>query len=134
VWSFKWGNNTDGTFPLVFVAYGLNEFEANTTLNKDLTYRIEFAFHRVTSTTWNVELRIYDQAGSLVLTEADFIGYASTSLAGYNWTISSASLLRLLWCGENDWGSWAPSQEETHYFGGVCVRADDWCGPYSGGV
>jgi hypothetical protein len=106
-------------------------------MSKNHTYRLEWHFTRV-GNNFTLELRVYNESGALVYDSEDFLNDSNGKLSDYGGTFgvtdSDWAYMRGLWVGENDWNNWSHSNDEPQYWGGVCLRSDDWCGPYSGGV
>ena len=102
-------------------------------LQKNVVYRIEWHFHFLTSSTFKFDTRIYDAAGTLLYTDADFLSgnFLNQTLAARdpNFRNTNNDCFRHLFVGNNGQASWAATNTYT-YWGGVKVCRDGWCGAY----
>jgi hypothetical protein len=102
-------------------------------LQKNTVYRLEWHFHFITSSTFKFDTRIYDAAGTLLYTDADFLSgnFLNQTLAARdpNFRNTDNSCFRHLFVGNNGQASWTNTNTYT-YWGGVKVCRDGWCGAY----
>jgi hypothetical protein len=108
-------------------------------LPKNQTFRYELQIHRTGSNTFNMHARVYDSSNLLVYDDADFANQDGTRTLADNPTLTFHNLANLggLNVGHN--GVYGAGQSDLFpfihsYQGGICVRTDGWCGPYSGGI
>lgn len=110
-----------------------NQFTPGSVFAFNTTYRIEWEFARISTTTWNLHCRIYDSSDVLLYEDADFGNAQSGSLADTPTittdTPESQQECFLAFQG----GEGVPGGGEFMYFGGWAVSLADWCGPYSSG-
>jgi len=105
-------------------------------LARNATYRFEWAINIAAGMgTYTVEIRIYDSAGTLLYTEADFFN-SSTALTGQVMTIPAANRPNVAGgqFGTNGplIGAFAPDPIDPMWIiAAVCARTDDWCGPWN---
>lgn len=98
------------------------------------TYRSEWQAQRLGVNLWNVYWRWYGTNDtSLLYTPANIwstFDPVLMSVAGLGVALQDAEM-RGWWLGTN--GGTFPVLPSTQYsyYGGVCVRWDDWCGPYT---
>lgn len=105
-------------------------------LAKNATYRVEWAVARLTTTTFNLHVRIYNSAGTLILSDADFLSQnGAVSLADDPELLFNAvANLDGLNVGLNGIGGSAPPFPFVHsYQGGFITNDTDWCGAYIAG-
>lgn len=128
LWWETYGNGTIGTFSC----------KLGTPLSFRTEYRIEIHCHIVDATTFTAEIRIYDASGTLVRTETDFtqvdIGGGSFTSDRQQGAQGGLAQWQDLAIGFNGASPWPVTMNPANYWGGVCVRTDNWCGAYSGGV
>jgi hypothetical protein len=106
-------------------------------LDKNVTYRVEMQLHRLTANTWNMHVRIYNTAGTLLYDDDDFRnGDRSASLASNpSLSLVNPQGLNGITAGNNGIGSEPtppPWPFTISYQGAFCVRSDTWCGAYTG--
>lgn len=103
------------------------------TLSKGVTYRFEYAYELVTSTTFRFAVRIYSSADVLLYTSDDFTasGLGVTTLADYcasnTFTVNSATTPEGFHGGTNDLGSEAG---DYAYESGFAISDVGWCEAY----
>ncbi len=102
-------------------------------LQKNAVYRIEWHFHFITSSTFKFDTRIYDAAGTLLYTDADFLSgnFLNQTLLARdpNFRNTNNDCFRHLFVGNNGQANWTATNTYT-YWGGVKVCRDGWCGAY----
>jgi hypothetical protein len=102
-------------------------------LDKNVTYRFELQILRTGTSTFQMHVRVYNSAGTLLYTDAHFRSEAGTTLAS-NPTFVFHNLANLdgFNAGLNGLGGseWFPSVVYM-YQAGLAVCADTWCGPYA---
>jgi hypothetical protein len=104
-------------------------------LNKNQTYRFELQIHRTGTTTFQMHVRIYDSAGSLIASDEDIHNIGNTLRLSSNPTLTFGNVEWLdgLNAGNNGITNLPAGSNFTHsYQAAFCVRADTWCGPYNG--
>jgi hypothetical protein len=102
-------------------------------LNKNETYRFELQIVRSGANTFNMHVRIYDAAGTLIADDDDITNIGSTLRLSQNPTFTFPNLAWLdgLNAGNNGIGSLPANSNFTYaYQGGFAVCSGDWCGPY----
>ena len=113
------------------------------TLDLDHTYRFELAITRTSSTTFRAQFRIYDAEGvgePLLYNTSDMKNNLGTNnlVTVPDFTIGNAAKFQTLRVGFNGMDPTESADDlgptTLFYWGGVCVREDTWCGPYSGGI
>ncbi len=108
------------------------------TLNKNQTYRFELQIHRIGTTTWNAHVRLYDSSDRLIATDADYnnINNSANLASTPTFTFNNISFLTGLQIGGNGWAGGVAGDYGfiAYYWGGLCVRTNDWCGPYANGI
>jgi len=106
-------------------------------LDLNHTYRVESQVYRLGAATYNLHIKIYNEADALVAGDSDFANAnASATLADTpTFTADPNTHLSLqeFSIGNNGPGD-AVAATRYLYWGGVCLRTDDWCGPYAGGI
>jgi len=103
-------------------------------LQRQQTYRLEYQYTRQATNAWTLHARIYDEAGNLIRSDADFYDNGgSTTLATYSGTITSGTdclLNHMIGYGQEPGnGSPDPAHQQI-YYGGFAVSLSDWIGPY----
>lgn len=139
VWQMTFGSNANGTLDMGF-AFSTSGagFSLIGVLRKSTTYRFEWAFHRQTSGTYKVDIRIYDGAGALVADDARFISQwnpdytTPLSMKDPDLMLSDACIRRMM-IGYNG-PSWPEMNDAFARFGGWAVRLSSdrsaWLGAY----
>jgi hypothetical protein len=135
-WNWTWASKNDGTFPIGFNTE-TNPFprsrwvlgKPRQNLLKNTTYRLEWRINRQ-STGYSVSVRVYNAANTLLFDDNNIwdIALGATLAAAPLHAMDNACLDKLM-VGTNG-GSWQFTATQYDYIGGVCVRSDDWCGPY----
>lgn len=95
--------------------------------------RLEWALTRhATNSTCKLQVRVYNNAGSLTWTNVDFWGDQNHQLSVIDPTLTFSDMTNIL-CGVN-LGNNGPDQQPTGnnyiYWGGFAVSRTDWCGAY----
>lgn len=106
-------------------------------LPKGVTFRYEWQVTRVSDTTFNLRARIYDTAGTLVRSDADFVneGNTRTLAATPSLLFNNVNNLDGLNAGCNGIGGSAPPFPFIYgYQSAFAVSDTDWIGPYSNGT
>ena len=110
-------------------------------LQRDVTYRIEERYERLTTTTWRLHVRIYNSANTLLYDDADLVcnqsGHSSHTLEDnidiVTPTPECLENLMIVNQGQlgdlGDRGADAPDENRIFY-GGCAISKVDWCGPY----
>jgi hypothetical protein len=102
-------------------------------LQKNTVYRLEWHFHFITSSTFKFDTRIYDAAGTLLYTDADFLSgnFLNQTLLARDPSFRNTNndCFRHLFVGNNGQANWAATNTYT-YWGGVKVCRNGWCGAY----
>ncbi len=142
-WMFKVYHNAGGAghwTPQLWAGNGIQAWpNTNFTgpvLDKHVTYRVEVQAHRVGATTYQLHIRIYNSANTLIAQDSDFQnGDNSGTLAG-NPTLTFRDVNNLggLNVGSNGIFPAHSSAFLYGYQGGIAVSASGWIGPYAGGV
>lgn len=110
-----------------------------TPLNKNQTYRFEWQILRVSDTTFQLHVRVYDSAGTLVLSDANYRNEGGTR------TLAAVPTPTLLFNNVNNLdglnagcngisGSAPPFPFVYGYQSAFAVSGTDWIGPYAGGI
>jgi hypothetical protein len=140
-WSFSFDIDANGWRPKmqsqVSTRFMLSNAGAAAYLARNQTYRIEWQVHRIGATTYNLHMRIYNSAGTLLYSDANFVNPANgQSLANApTLTLTNPETLDGFQVGTNGPGVDPGGTVTPMWYIGCCaVRADDWCGPYAGGV
>lgn len=146
----KPGNNLNGTFPIRFLMdeaatghFNQAYLQPNSTaqnLTKGIVYRIEIAFTILDGTYLRPRFRLYGADDSTLLFPdgatgctkmVDLTGASLSSLADTTYPYFNLNWL-CSWELGNNGGSLGPfSTACADYFGGLCIRTDDWCGAYA---
>jgi hypothetical protein len=124
------------TYPTAMtpVKYDLGFVSPAVYLERDRTYRIEWQIQRLSVTTFDFHVRIYDSRGALLYGDEAFVNRFDrteslannppltfrnvANLAGFQMGTSGAAI--------NTGSDVAPAW----YYGSVAVCSGDWCGPY----
>jgi len=110
-----------------------------TTLTRDVTYRVEELYTRVTSTSWKLSLRVYDQSGALIRQNADFTDtwHNGVTLASQPDIItpdpSCLQNMMIVNQGLADNRGSDNAAANRIYYGGFAVSLSGWVGPYVSG-
>ncbi|HEY0674232.1 MAG TPA: Ig-like domain-containing protein [Longimicrobiales bacterium] len=105
-------------------------------LPKNQTYRYELQIHRVTSTQFQMHVRIYNSAGTLVADDDDFRNYdvGVTLASNPTFPLTAATNLDGLNAGNNGIANLPAGSNFTYaYEGAFAVCSGGWCGPYVAG-
>lgn len=145
----NFASKNDGTFPWYF---GNDQGSANNldrqwrpssvggtiiNLSKAVFYRYEIKLNRAGVDSYTVDIRIYNAANTLL-----YDGTTNTNVRNQNGTLVNAAPLYIgdTYVNSFEVGTngasmfFHPVQIEHSYYAAVCVRSDDWCGAYSGGI
>jgi hypothetical protein len=122
---------------VIFLLNTNGQFAFGPWLDKHKTYRIECALTRLTSTTYDFQMRVYDTANALVFSDADFPADAGggTLATRGPWTFRNVANLDGFNCGTNDFetagNDWWTTTFDYSYQGCFAIRDDQgWLGPY----
>lgn len=107
-------------------------------LPKDETHRWEIALSRISTTEFNLSVRVYDSSDVLVLDDADFlsqngaVSLADTPTILFNNSSTAASMDGLNHGCNGVGGTWVPSSDFVYsYTGGTAICDDQgWIGPF----
>jgi hypothetical protein len=112
-------------------------------LQSSTLYRFEMQLHKLSTTTWNLHVRVYDAANVLIASDADYrnvfssggVGAGTVRLADnptLNFSTTNGSQMDELRAGCNGIGGtdWFPSLLYA-YQGCFAVSRSDWLGPYN---
>lgn len=114
-------------------------------LNKNATYRFEMALTRITTTTYSVQIRVYNNSNTLLYTETDFPANTAAGFGTGNvgtrapFTFKNADALGGFNIGQNDVevtahpeNSWITVPGFEYGYQGCVAIVDDqgWIGPY----
>jgi hypothetical protein len=120
-----------------FLTNANGQFDNGPWLNKGQTYRVEVELARLTATTYEFDIRVYDSANTLLFTGADFPadGGGGTIATRGPWTFRNVNNLDGFNCGTNDFeaagNDWWTSSFDYSYQGCFAVADDQgWIGPY----
>ena len=142
-WAFQIITSDDGTWVASYeLDSNLNPGDLryigrNVAFEKNVTYRFELQVHRISTSQFNLHSRVYDADGTLLLDDEDWESAGrETSLAeNPALTFKAVQNLNGLNAGFNGLGGPSTLMPFTMYYqGAFCVRTDDWCGPYEGGI
>jgi hypothetical protein len=132
------GSNTDGTFPIAFgteASYPRNYISTSNTgadvgtLQKGVTYRLEWRWTRTATSTYSLDLRITDPSGTVIENNSTMRAWGGSTLASNNTGFPvDAAFMTGIRVGIN--GGFSASGTQNVYWGGFAVCAD-WCGAYS---
>lgn len=156
IWGWNFAPRANGTFRFEGHTYGypvdngpydgwlLVSSGAGSSLNKANTgnavYRIEWKVTRTAADTYTMDARIYDKDDVLVYS-GDGVGASIGAIyqagnPGVTLATAGTGLsmkddhLRAFQIGSNN-GGLAVDNNQRFYYGGVCVRSDNWCGPWT---
>lgn len=139
-WSWSFDVDASGWRPKlqsqVSTRYYLTSGGSPVYLARNATYRLEWQVKRTGAAALELHARIYNSANALLYGDADFMNGA-TSLADLPVCgVTDLNGLDGLQVGTNGPTTTDPGGSiiPMWYLGCVAVRADDWCGPYSGGI
>ena len=140
-WSWSFDVDANGWRPKmqsqVANKYALTSGGSAAYLARNQTYRLEWQIHRIGASTCNIPGRIYNSAGTLLYSDANFVNQSTgVSLAATpTLNLTNAETLDAWQVGTNGPGV-DPGGTVTPmwYLGCAAVRADGWCGPYLNGV
>ncbi len=105
-------------------------------LNRGVTYRVEEQYERTGTNTWIMHARVYDAAGNLVKSDADFqcmSGHGNHTMADRPTSTMAASCMVHQSIGWQGGGGNRGSDDENNnriYYGGFAVSQAGWVGPY----
>lgn len=108
-------------------------------LQKNVTYRFEVKITRATASTFTMEVRVYDSAGTLLYDNDDFLNQTRTAaIHTRTFNINNTGNLGQFNAGLNGLGTgssapWWPSAVYM-YQGGIAIGDTDWLGPYGNGM
>ena len=106
-------------------------FPGGANLNQSIVYRLEWKFTKQSGTdNWLMDLRIYDDTGTLVKEGSDFT-YSGTPLNAGTITIGDACINGDFTLGREGNLISAPLD---YYWGGAAICDNNWCGPYRNGI
>ena len=121
-----------------FLGNANGAFDNGPWLNKNQTYRVEAALERLTATTYDFSMRVYDGGADTPLFDdddfpADFGG--GTLATRGPWTFSNVNNLDGFNCGTNDFetagNNWWTSTFDYGYQGCFAIADNQgWIGPY----
>lgn len=107
-------------------------------LAKNTTYRFELHISRISATTFDMHIRVYNSADALLLDNDDFDNVnvggfqplsADTTFVFHD--LNSLGGFNAVWNGLG--GTWVAPLSYM-YQGAICIRSDTWCGAYAGGI
>jgi hypothetical protein len=150
-WNWLWASKNNGTFAIKFAPLDAtfpknrwipcNASKAQQYLAKGTVYRIEWALTKTGTDRYTMDIRIYDNAGTLLF-NSDGVG---TTPSGNAIRDASSDLTlaatgtgipiedtqqAFLYVGTNGSNMRATQRDEFSYYGGVMVRSDTWCGAF----
>lgn len=104
---------------------------------KGVTYRVEIQIHRLSTTSFNLHVRVYTGAGAdPIITDANIRNEGGGLSLADTPTLFFEEVGRIqeLWAGLNglSGSNWHPATLYA-YQGGFAVSDSDWCGPYAPG-
>jgi hypothetical protein len=137
-YEYEIGPNGDGSM-IMYVNSSAGRY--GLTLQKSTAYRFEWALTRQSAaTTYKMQQRIYNSAGTLVADNNNFLNTASPahSIAQDNPNITITDTDRCMTrmtLGTNGPSGWdaAVNNDIFAYFGGMAVSKSGWIGPYVAG-
>ncbi|HEY0674231.1 MAG TPA: hypothetical protein VGD27_18300 [Longimicrobiales bacterium] len=103
-------------------------------LPKNQTFRFELQIYRANATQFQMHVRVYDSAGTLVADDDDFQAYDVGTRLSTNplFPFTAVQNMDGLNAGNNGIAN-MPSNSFTHsYQGAFAVCTNTWCGPYNG--
>lgn len=111
-------------------------------LSSGVVYRFEMQLHKLSATTWNLHVRVYNAANQLIASDADYrnvfssdgVAAQSVRLADnpvLNFSTNEGSQMDELRAGNNGIGGsdWFPAVVHSHQ-GCFAVSRSAWLGPY----
>jgi hypothetical protein len=138
-WGLKFGTNGSGGYEVFWYLAGVtpnSTFSLNGTLDKNVTYRIEWAFVRKSNGFFTPLIRIYNASNVLVYDTDDFRDDVPTTLTAKNPDVDLSATSdsgrvfgRELFVGNNG-PSWTVTTGNYQYFAAAAVSVTDWCGAY----
>lgn len=113
-------------------------YDIGSVLSARTPYRIEVKATKATASTYTMDVRVYAESGTTPLyTGSDFIARYGTknAMTAATFTLPASPSWSSFVVGTNGVTGW-PGAGETisHVWGGACVCANDWCGPYRNGT
>jgi hypothetical protein len=124
-----------------FIGNTNGAFDNGPWLNKNQTYRVEVALQRLTSTTYDFSMRVYDSSNNLLFDDDDFpADFGGGTLATRGpWTFRNANNLDGFNCGTNDFETAGNDFWTTTFdygYQGAFAIGDDtgWLGAYGSGT
>jgi hypothetical protein len=139
-WNFRYRSSASGG-PFETSTWVLGPNTNPIELDKGVWYRIEWQFYRLGTDSYNLHMRVYNdlvstiipiyndgnfynlQGNPVLLSTTPTITIIDIAMTSFSMDISSGS-------GSN----WPPvTATEYLYYGGVCIRSNDWCGAYVSG-
>jgi len=122
--------------------YPIGHWGPSRTLSNGQWYRFEYFVHYIDSNHIQVHPRVYDSAGTLILSDADFLqeNFGSASWNGRSdWTLASYYAAGYSFCVDPAWMNefglgnngqrFSVDTGRFWYFAGVQIRSDRWPGP-----
>jgi hypothetical protein len=102
-------------------------------LEKNTTYRIEWAIRRDGPLTFQLSARIFSVDGRPLYDDRDFTNSngSGTLALGHSFNINDPTSLARITSGTNGLAN-PPSRFTYSYQAALCVRDGDWCGAYAG--
>ena len=142
-WAFQIITSDDGTWRASYEldsgpnSGDLRYIGRNIAFEKNVTYRFELQLHRINASQFNLHARVYDADDVLLYDDDDWSSANGETTLAENPTLNfnSVSNLNGLNAGFNGLGGPSTLMPfPLYYQGAFCVRTDDWCGPYEGGI
>ena len=127
-----------GTNPFSFQVRS-SEHRWEVRLPRGQTYRVEERYERTGINTWVMHVRVYNSAGVLVATEADFtcvLGHGQHTMADRPTSTIAAECMRSQNINWQGGGGGKGSDDENNnriFYGGFAVSLTGWIGPYVAG-
>ena len=114
-----------------------NNHAWETTLTRNVTYRVEELYERTGTTTWKLHIRIYDQSNTLIRQDADFTDtwHTGVTLASQPDIVipDPVCLQHMMIVNQGVGGSGRGSNNPASnriYYGGVAVSRSGWVGAH----
>jgi hypothetical protein len=121
LWHLNWYEAQGGD------VYGCNTSAATGVLQRNHTYRLEWMEDFITSTTYRMHIRLYDDDDTLLYGDASWLRFGGGSLADNpTFTVNRTDELMALQVGCNGF----EGTSVYMYWGMVAFRSNDWCGLY----
>ena len=124
-----------------FIGNTNGAFDNGPWLNKNQTYRVEVALQRLSTTTYDFSMRVYDSSNNLLFDDDDFpADFGGGNLATRGpWTFRNVNNLDGFNCGTNDFETAGNDFWTTTFdygYQGCFAIGDDtgWLGPYGSGT